>query len=80
MSRPFPFPALKKDHPSYDHFIENVLLSAVDLHRSVSHFRLVGVPSTSTSSGAFGMFAIDSSYLYVCVDTDTWTRLTLSSW
>lgn len=80
MSRPFPYPSIKKDNPSFDPFMSNVLESCVDLHRVVGNFQLVTAPSTSSSAGKPGMFAYDSSYLYVCVDNSTWKRLALSSW
>lgn len=80
MSRPFPFPAVKKDSQSFDDFIVNILSSCVDLHRVVAEFQLVEAPSTSSDTGSPGMFAYDSSYLYLCVDDDTWRRVALSSW
>jgi len=38
------------------------------------------VPSTATSTGTAGQVARDSSYLYVCIATNTWKRVALSSW
>jgi hypothetical protein len=40
----------------------------------------VGVPASSTSSGTVNTIAIDTNYLYICVATDTWKRVQLSSW
>ena len=40
----------------------------------------VGVPATSTSTGIVNTIAIDADYLYLCVATDTWKRVALSSW
>ena len=40
----------------------------------------VGVPATSTSTGIVNTIAIDTNYLYICVATDTWKRVALSSW
>lgn len=40
----------------------------------------VGVPASSTSTGIVNTIAIDTNYLYICVATDTWKRITLSSW
>ena len=34
-------------------------------------------PSSSTDTGFAGEIAWDTSYLYVCIDTDTWTRVAL---
>lgn len=38
------------------------------------------VPSTASDGGVSGQLAWDTSYLYVCVDTDTWKRTALSTW
>jgi hypothetical protein len=40
----------------------------------------VGVPASSTSTGIVNTIAIDTNYLYICVATDTWKRIALSSW
>ena len=40
----------------------------------------VGVPALSTSPGIVNTIAIDTNYLYICVATDTWKRIALSSW
>jgi hypothetical protein len=40
---------------------------------------LVGVPSTSTSTGIPGQMAFDSGNIYVCVATNTWRKSTLST-
>jgi hypothetical protein len=38
------------------------------------------VPATATSPGRKGDNAFDSNYFYVCVATNTWKRVALSSW
>lgn len=40
----------------------------------------VAVPASSTSPGIVNTIAIDTNYLYICVATDTWKRVALSSW
>lgn len=39
----------------------------------------VGVPASSSSNGTANQVAIDSTHLYVCVATNTWRRVTLST-
>lgn len=39
-----------------------------------------GVPATATSPGQKGDNAFDSNYFYVCVATNTWKRVALSTW
>jgi hypothetical protein len=41
---------------------------------------LVAVPSTSSSAGSVGQFAVDSGHLYVCTATDTWCRVSIATW
>lgn len=41
-------------------------------------FNSASVPDTITSSGTKGQLTTDGQYLYVCTDTDTWRRLSLS--
>lgn len=38
------------------------------------------VPATATSTGRKGDNAFDASYFYVCVATNTWKRVALSTW
>ena len=45
---------------------------------SVSLTLVATVPETSTSTGTVGHIAYDSSYLYLCVDTNTWVRTNLT--
>lgn len=40
----------------------------------------VTVPASATATGTAGQVARDSSYLYVCVATNTWKRVGLSTW
>ena len=37
-------------------------------------------PASATDTGTTGMIAWDSSYLYVCVATNTWKRSAISTW
>lgn len=42
-------------------------------------FVAVTVPRTSTSAGTTGQIAYDSTYIYICVDTNTWRRFNASA-
>lgn len=42
--------------------------------------RLVDAPASAVSTGSKGQIAFDSSYLYICVNTDTWKRVAISTW
>lgn len=38
------------------------------------------VPSTATSGGTLGTITYNTTHLYVCVATNTWRRISLSTW
>jgi hypothetical protein len=54
-------------------FYQNVTLPKLNISNPT-------VPSTATSTGAKGDIAYDTNYLYVCVATNTWKRVALSTW
>ena len=37
-------------------------------------------PSTASSTGQTGRIAFDSSYVYICIATNTWKRVAISTW
>lgn len=38
------------------------------------------VPATVTAQGIFGQLATDGNFLYVCIGTNSWKRVALSTW
>lgn len=38
------------------------------------------VPSSSAAGGTKGQISADSSYLYICIATNTWRRVSISGW
>ena len=43
-----------------------------------THIAFTPIPTSSTDPGIKGQMAVDATYLYICVDTDTWTRVALA--
>lgn len=41
---------------------------------------IVDPPEAADSAGVAGQIAYDASYLYVCVDTDTWLQVAIATW
>lgn len=39
-----------------------------------------GAPATASSPGTSGQIVKDNNFLYICVGTDTWRRVALSTW
>ena len=58
------------------------LSSGVGIHCAGSTFRLgtARTPANSTATGNTGEICWDSSYMYVCVATNTWRRILHSTW
>jgi hypothetical protein len=56
--------------------------SGVGLHIGGSTLRLADArtPASSTATGNQGEICWDSSFLYVCIATNTWRRIAHSSW
>jgi hypothetical protein len=56
--------------------------SGVGLHLAGSTLRLgtARTPASSTATGNQGEVCWDSSYLYVCIATNTWRRIALTTW
>lgn len=47
---------------------------------AVNGAKFVEAPESADSDGIKGQIAFDESYIYVCVDADTWKRAELSTW
>lgn len=52
----------------------------VDINDDVIRVRTAKTPSSATDTGNAGDICWDSSYVYVCVATDTWKRSAIATW
>ena len=52
---------------------------SISVDQAVVGLRTV-VPGSAASACIQGAWAVDSSYYYICVATNTWKRQVLSSW
>jgi hypothetical protein len=39
-----------------------------------------GTPASAAASGVAGQIRWDSSYIYICIATNTWKRVAIASW
>lgn len=39
-----------------------------------------GTPASASATGVAGTVLWDSSYIYVCIATDTWKRVAIATW
>jgi len=42
--------------------------------------QLVTVPASATAPGVAGMYAVSTTYLYLCVSASVWRRVAIASW
>lgn len=54
--------------------------TALDINSDTMRLRNSSTPSSAGDYGFPGEIRWDSNYIYVCVATDTWKRVALSSW
>jgi Major tropism determinant N-terminal domain len=54
--------------------------STITINNGVISSGLISAPATATSVGIQGQIAYDSTYVYVCIATNTWKRAALSTW
>lgn len=40
----------------------------------------VDPPASASAPGVTGQVAFDTSYFYICIDTDTWKRVGIATW
>lgn len=58
----------------------NTALDGLDTRTTALEAKFVAVPATATSTGVAGQIAYSTTYLYVCVATNTWKRVAITSW
>ena len=54
--------------------------AALDINSDSMRLRSSNTPSSATDFGHQGEIRWDANYIYICVATDTWKRVALSSW
>jgi len=54
--------------------------TALDVDADAIRLRIDNTPSSASDFGHKGEIRWDANYIYICVATDTWKRVALSSW
>jgi hypothetical protein len=54
--------------------------STITINNGVISSGAISAPATATSVGIQGQIAYDSTYIYICIATNTWKRAALSTW
>lgn len=49
------------------------------LSQQLSNSKVVNVPTAADSTGNVGEMAFDANYIYICVATNTWRRMSAST-
>ena len=50
-----------------------------ELSKQLSNSKVVNVPTATDSTGNVGEMAFDANYIYICVATNTWRRMSAST-
>lgn len=58
----------------------NALAGRIKTASQLNLAERVSVPSTSSSTGTVGQYAVDASFAYFCTATNTWKRIAISTW
>lgn len=65
--------AADSDRPGIDDILDDI-----DANFALC-LEVVSAPASSSATGTAGQCAYDGTYFYICVDTDTWGRMTLTT-
>jgi len=52
----------------------------LDVNGNAVRIRTSSTPSSASDFGVAGEIRWDANYIYVCVATDTWKRVAISTW
>lgn len=52
----------------------------LDINGDSIRLRTAQTPASASATGSQGQIAWDANYIYVCVATDTWKRVAISTW
>lgn len=59
----------------------NFILSGSSASAEISPFaKLVTVPLSANSAGIIGEYAVDATFAYFCIATNTWVRVGVNTW
>jgi hypothetical protein len=72
--------AAPRDVRELYHWAHKQLRGAGDAAEAKTATASDGVPASAAATGVAGTIAYDSDYIYVCVATDTWKRVGISTW
>lgn len=60
--------------------VQDTPTSGVDIGGNSIRIRTTKTPSSASDTGVKGTICWDSSFVYVCIDTNTWKRVAISTW
>lgn len=61
-------------------FEKSLTLVGLDVDANKIRIRSAKTPTTASSAGNAGEICWDATYLYICVDTNTWKRVAIDTW
>ena len=55
-------------------------IDTINVSTKLSFSNIANAPASAAANGSAGEVRVDSSYIYVCVATNTWKRSEISTW
>lgn len=52
----------------------------LDINSDTMRLRTARTPASASATGTTGEICWDSNYIYVCIATNTWKRVAISTW
>lgn len=79
--RPVRFNPDTEELESYNGTLWSAVGNSANLNTALSgKANMVSAPASATSNGTAGQIAYDAGFFYVCVATNTWKRVAISTW
>ena len=60
--------------------LTNTLINTDTIHLSGDIIKSLSTPASATAAGVVGSIRWDANFIYVCTSTNTWKRISISSW
>lgn len=61
-------------------FVKDLTAPTMNLSGNNIRIQTTKTPANASATGTKGTICWDASYLYICVDTDTWKRVGIDTW
>jgi hypothetical protein len=68
-----------KGDNNWDVEVNNAFFALEDRIDALRGWELVAVPASATATGTLGQVAVDDDFIYLCVSTNVWRKVALTT-